>query len=149
MESKSLVTLGEKTRVHLLEFQPTNIPHDLNAVLFRIRLAGYRPLFAHPERYADFARDLEAVERLVLNGALLQLDVASLAGGYGAAQESRAWRILDRGLYHVAASDLHSAEGIDAVMAGIKRLQKSVGDTTANALLAVNPRRIVHGEEIA
>jgi tyrosine-protein phosphatase YwqE len=149
LEAKALVTLGEKTRVHLLEFQPTNLPRDLDAVLFRVRLAGYRPLFAHPERYADFARDIKAIERLVMNGALLQLDIASLAGGYGGAQEGRAWKLLDRGLYHVAASDLHKAEGIDAVIAGMKRLRKSVGEKAAEALLAVNPRRIVAGEEIA
>lgn len=149
LDAKRLVTLGDKTRVHLLEFQTTNLPRDLDAVLFRIRLAGYRPLFAHPERYADFGRDLKAVERLVANGALLQLDVASLAGEYGAAQEARAFKLLDRGLYHVAASDLHDASGIGTVIAGIKRLKKVVGAEAAETLLDINPRRIVAGEEIA
>ena len=74
---------------------------------------GYTPLLAHPERYmylsnADYAS-------LHSQGVKFQLNLASLAGGYGKAVKKKAEWLLTNGLYSVAGTDLHSEDAIEFI----------------------------------
>ena len=89
----------------LVETSYFNPPMDLDGLLQRIREKGYRPLLAHPERYvymtwADYSRLHEA-------GVLFQLNLPSLAGGYGPDARRKAERLLKARWYHRTGSDLH------------------------------------------
>ena len=89
----------------LVETSYFNPPMDLDGLLQRIREKGYRPLLAHPERYvymtwADYTRLHEA-------GVLFQLNLPSLAGGYGPDARRKAERLLKARWYHRTGSDLH------------------------------------------
>ena len=89
----------------LVETSYFNPPMDLDGLLQRIREKGYQPLLAHPERYvymtwADYTRLHEA-------GVLFQLNLPSLAGGYGPDARRKAERLLKARWYHRTGSDLH------------------------------------------
>ena len=75
----------------------------------------------------------------------LQLDLMALVGKYGRAACGAAERMLEEGVYTVAASDAHSPDDVPQVAKGIERLYKLVGDDEALILLSDNPRRLLEG----
>jgi protein-tyrosine phosphatase len=140
--------VGASQRWVLLEV-PFGAPVPaLPDLVFRIRRMGILPLFAHPERCAEFDRPGRAAEIVRLGGAL-QLNVGALAGVYGKGPRRVAERLLDEGLYAVAATDLHRADGahewLDEALA---ILEKRAGPDALERLLASNPRRVLAGEEL-
>ena len=96
---------SEESPLLLVETSYFNPPMDLDGLLQRIREKGYQPLLAHPERYvymtwADYTRLHEA-------GVLFQLNLPSLAGGYGPDARRKAERLLKARWYYRTGSDLH------------------------------------------
>lgn len=141
--------IGETGRWVLVEvpFQ-AGVP-SLPELVFRLRRLGVRPLFAHPERCAEFERPGRAEEVVRLGGAL-QLNVGSLAGIYGRDVRRGAERLLSEGLYAVASTDLHRPEGVhDWLDEALAALEKRAGTDGLDRLLGENPRRILGGEELA
>ena len=105
LEAGDLLPLGERGDALLVETSCFTPPMDLDGLLQRIREKGYQPLLAHPERYvymtwADYTRLHEA-------GVLFQLNLPSLAGGYGPDARRKAERLLKARWYHRTGSDLH------------------------------------------
>jgi protein-tyrosine phosphatase len=141
--------VGASQRWVLLEV-PFDAPVPaLPDLVFRLRRMGILPLFAHPERCAEFERPGRAAEVVRLGGAL-QLNVGALAGVYGKGARRIAERLLDEGLYAVAATDLHRADGADEWLdEALAALEKRAGVEGLDRLLAVNPRRVLAGEELA
>jgi protein-tyrosine phosphatase len=132
-------------RAFLVELSPVNPPVKLEEQLFRLRTRGALPVLAHPERYHGLCRHKERVEAIGRTAALL-VDVAALAGAHGpVAAEAARW-LVDDGLAHACASDVHSADDARAAAAGLAWLRKRVGDGGVRRLLEENPRRILQGE---
>ena len=82
-----------------------NPPARLAGILGSVRAAGYFPVLAHPERYLYM--DMRDYVELAASGAVLQLNLGSMAGMYGSAVRKRALRLLRAGLYTLAGTDLH------------------------------------------
>jgi protein-tyrosine phosphatase len=132
-------------RAFLVEVSPVNIPVKLEEQLFRLRMRGPLPVLAHPERYHELCRRPERVEAVGRTAALL-VDVAALAGAHGPrAGESARW-LVQEGLAHACASDVHDADDARAAAEGIAWLRKKLGDGGVRRLLDENPRRILQGE---
>jgi protein-tyrosine phosphatase len=140
--------IGPSQRWVLVEVPFEGAVPALPDLVFRLRRKGVLPLFAHPERCQEFERAGRAAEVVRLGGAL-QLNVGALSGVYGKASRRLAERILDEGLYAVAATDLHRADGahewLDEALA---TLEKRAGPAGLDRLMAENPRRILAGEEL-
>jgi protein-tyrosine phosphatase len=140
--------VGESQRWVLVELPFRGGVPALPDLVFRLRRKGAAPLFAHPERCAEFERDGRAEEVVRLGGAL-QLNVASLIGLYGKTPRKVAERLLDAGLYAVAATDLHHPAGAEEwIPEALEALEKRVGRQGFDALLDLNPRRVLRGEEL-
>ena len=150
---KRLLTLGERSRYVLTELPRTRLPLRWEDVLYEVRLRGYVPVIAHPERCAGVSEDLPRVlEAFSRAGVLLQLDLGSLIGHYGRLAKKTAERLVKSGAYHVAAGDLHRPEDADKILEPAKRaLRKLLGRRGAEAglvtLVRENPRRIVENRE--
>jgi protein-tyrosine phosphatase len=127
----------------LLEAPLRHAEHRLRDVADALRARGYASLIAHPERSP--AVTMDELRALVAQGAVLQVNASSLAGGHGAEARERALRIARSGLPFVLASDAHSparppllAEGAGALAAaGLEadRIREAV-DTGPERLLA-------------
>jgi protein-tyrosine phosphatase len=140
--------IGESQRWALVELPFRSAVPALPELVFRLRRRDVLPLFAHPERCQEFERPGRAAEVVRLGGAL-QLNVGALTGLYGATARRLAEQFLDEGLYAVAATDLHRPEGAeDWVPEAMELLEKRGGDGTLERLFAVNPRRVLAGEEL-
>lgn len=89
----------------LVETSYFNPPMDLDGMLDSIKVHGYRPLLAHPERYVYM--DKEDILRLAGRGVAFQLNLPSLVGVYGEGIRRKAEAMLRAGLYVRCGSDLH------------------------------------------
>ncbi len=146
-KDKAILTLGESSRYVLIELPLRQLPPRCDDLLYEIRLRGYVPVIAHPERCEEVARNIDrALEMFARNGVLLQLDAGSLVGHYGRTAKKASEKLVKAGAYHVAACDLHRPEDVDAIVApAMKALEKLLKKRRVDlaALTSRNPRRIV------
>ena len=112
-KENNLLPIGTAGKHILVETSYYNAPMRMDETLQQIKSLGYFPLLAHPERYmylnnADYTR-------LHSQGVRFQLNLASLAGGYGKAVKKKAEWLLSNGLYSVAGTDLHCEDAIEFI----------------------------------
>lgn len=93
---------GDHLLVETSYFQP---PMNLYKTLKQIQEAGYQPILAHPERYVYM--DESDYNYLAEHRVKLQLNLMSLAGGYGTVALEKAKSLLSKGYYSFWGSDLH------------------------------------------
>src|SRR5512143_3447375 len=122
--------IGAQQRWVLVE-APFDAPVPaLGELVFELRRKGVSPLFAHPERCAEFERRGRADEVVRLGGAL-QLNVGALAGVYGKPARRIAERLVSEGLYAVASTDLHAPDGarewLDEALAALEKRAGAAG----------------------
>ncbi len=132
-------------KAFLFEISPAVMPPRLEAALFDMRVAGRLPVLAHPERYSAVQRDLGVAESLSRQAALL-VDLAALSGIGDRAQVKTARRLVEEGLAHAAASDIHDPDDSPAIASGLAWIEKRLGAEGVKRLLSDNPRRILIGQ---
>jgi protein-tyrosine phosphatase len=140
------VSLGGDSRHLLVETPYGSVPSSFDEALFRLALRGFTALIAHPERSATFQRRPERVARMVERGALVQVTASALSGGWDRRAEEYSWRLLEDGLVHVLASDVHHAGGSRASLAEARDLlaERELGEL-AEWLTAEAPARLLDG----
>ena len=120
---------------------------SLLELLFRIQVKGLTPVIAHPERCFEFQEHRERAGQAVAAGALLQLELGAPLGRYGPEARKACRRILDAGLYAIAASDLHGPIGaVRWLGEAIDLLDRR---SLAGPLLHDSPARLLAGELLA
>jgi tyrosine-protein phosphatase YwqE len=107
-DGTELLTFGGEHRYLLIETSYLNEPLNLNATIFDLQAAGYRPVLAHPERYVYLYQRFSELERLRQEqGVLLQLNLNSLAGYYSPAARHVAEKLIDAKLIDFVGTDTH------------------------------------------
>jgi protein-tyrosine phosphatase len=132
----------------LVELPYTAPVPALPTLVFQMMRKGVVPLLAHPERCLELQRPDRAAEAVKL-GARLQLDVGALSGRYGPVARRAARELLDRGLYSVAATDLHAPSGARRwIERALSDLRSYAGDAAVDLLFRDGPARILAGETV-
>ena len=129
----------------LVEFPSRAFPLRVADRFFDLMRRRVRPVIAHPERYEPVWSDPSVLDPLLDGGAVLLLDVASLAGKYGRAPRKAAEQLVEAGYYQAACSDAHGVKDVKDVAEGIKRLFDQLGEEEASFLLVDGPREILEG----
>jgi len=125
----------------LVETPYTGWPLDLADKLFRLKLAGFGAVLAHPERNRDVQANPELLEPVVHGGTLVQLTAASLDGRFGGRARQCSFALLERGLAHLVASDAHSAAVREV---GMSSAVEAIGDDDLAQWLTIDvPRSIL------
>jgi tyrosine-protein phosphatase YwqE len=106
LEANELLPIGPKGDHLLVETSYYQPPIDLHGTLERVKEKGYQPILAHPERYR-YMGDSD-YDYLHSKGVKLQMNIVSLAGGYGRTAQEKALMMLSKGYYSFFGSDLHS-----------------------------------------
>ena len=101
------LTLGGSGRYLLVELPWEGVNVATGKAMQQLASRGVRPVIAHPERYAYVQESPAIVTSLTESGALMQVTVTSLVGGHGRAAAATARVLLEHGLVHVLASDMH------------------------------------------
>ena len=137
--------LAGNSRYLLIEFPYYGWPPDLAEQLAGLRSAGFTAVLAHPERNAEVQAGPGRLEPLVNSGALVQLTSASLTGKLGRHCQKAALGLLELGLAHMVASDVHTPGG----RAGLAAVFEEISDEPlARWLTTEVPQAIVSDETV-
>ena len=110
---KPLLTFGDK---HILIEMSYIAPStNIEPLIFKLRMKGYQPILAHPERYNYYHTNFEMYERFVDLGCLLQVNLLSLLGYYGKSVKKIADRILEQRMVDLLGTDMHHGAHLDAL----------------------------------
>ncbi|MFN0049727.1 MAG: tyrosine-protein phosphatase [Cytophagales bacterium] len=125
--NEALLTFGDK---HIL-FETSHVDACpfLTEAVFNLKLQGYKPIFAHPERYQYGFFDFSILERIFDSGVLFQLNINSLNGYYGKEPQRQAKLLIERGMVDFVGTDAHG-------MRHIETLPKSIAMREYQNLLA-------------
>jgi protein-tyrosine phosphatase len=133
------------TRFVLVEFPFMAVPPNVQQAVFDLKMAGWAPVVAHPERYTGLDAALAGPEEWRRVGAYLQVNAGSLLGKYGPEAERAAWGLLRRGWADYVCSDYH-ARGTVHLAAARARLEAAGGAEQAALLFEANAARLLAGE---
>ena len=92
----------------LVEMSTFNAPMNLKEMLFQIKVAGLKPILAHPERYHFYHNDFDKYTELKEEGFFFQLNLLSANGHYGPKVLEVTKRLLKEGYYDFTGSDIHN-----------------------------------------
>ncbi|MCH5245618.1 MAG: hypothetical protein J1E84_04065 [Muribaculaceae bacterium] len=89
-------------------------PWNLEKLVFDLKIKGYKPILAHPERYMYYhANKLARYKQLHDTETLFQVNMLSIAGGYGKAEKEVALKLLEKGYIDFIGTDLHNAQHVE------------------------------------
>lgn len=112
LEKEELLTLSEN--YVLVEMSYFQAPINLNEILFKLQTQGYRPVLAHPERYAYYhSKDLKKYEDLKNRGCLFQINALSLSPHYGSQMQEIGFRLLEAGMIDFIGTDTHRDQHLE------------------------------------
>ena len=110
-EAGELLTLpGNYVLIEMSYFAPYPALHE---VLFKLNIAGYKPILAHPERYNYYLKDWDAIEKLRYSGCYFQVNLLSFTGYYGKPARQIAQKLLEEDLVDFLGTDLHHRQHAD------------------------------------
>lgn len=116
IEAQTLLTFGKKKYVLFeISFAQENV--NLGRAIFNMRLAGYTPILAHPERYEFWHNDFRRYESMLDKDVHLQLNINSLTGQYGPGARRISERLIERGMVTFIGSDCHHMGHVQLVNA--------------------------------
>ena len=128
----------------LVEWPRLQIPPGTPRVLERIRQAGYRPIVAHPERYAGMQRQIGLAGQWRGAGAYLQVNYGSLVGRYGSEAQTVAFRLLREGWVDYLASDFHGHPTLKIYrQEAWTAFEERHAGPVADVLCRANPARVI------
>lgn len=105
LHSPDLLTIGGE--YVLFETSYMAKPLQFDEILFEIISAGYKPLFAHPERYR-YIHNLEKEYSLLKDkGVYFQVNINSFGGHYGKEAKRKADFLNKKGMIDFLGSDTH------------------------------------------
>lgn len=99
----------------LVEFSLANPSFGVKEMLFELQMQGYVPVIAHPERYLYLSRNREFYDEMKASGCLFQLNLLSLAGYYGKAENEMARYLLQKNYVNLLGTDVHHARHLAAL----------------------------------
>lgn len=105
----------------LVELSFFGAPPDLENRIFQLRLQGYFPILAHPERYNYYLGNLGALERICHLGCDLQVNILSLTGHYGPQVAKWAKTLLEKNMVSYLGTDMHHVGHLQELQAALKQ----------------------------
>ncbi len=99
----------------LVEFPFFAEPSEGEEAFFKLRLKGYKPVFAHVERYGYYVPQRSRLQRFRDMGVEFQCNLLSLTGHYGPEIRKQAETLLDLGWYEWMGTDAHNTGHTEAI----------------------------------
>lgn len=103
IEDRKVFTMGDNYALFELSF--VTQPSNLISIIQKMKEAGYKPILAHPERYAYM--DIEQMKTIRSWGCDLQLNTIALSGYYGKHAKRIAEEMVDNQIVDFISSDMH------------------------------------------
>jgi len=78
---KPLLCFGSKNYI-LIEMSYLAESQNFEKIIFNLQMKGWKPIFAHPERYNFWHKEFDKYEAFIDKGFLLQMNINSFTGYY-------------------------------------------------------------------
>lgn len=88
---------------------------NLDGTLFDLKLRGFKPILAHPERYSYYFPNRERYKQLKDAGTLFQVNLLSLAGYYGKEVRKIAETLIENDWVDFIGTDMHHDRHCEAI----------------------------------
>jgi len=111
LNKRDILTFGDNYL--LFEMSYSQKPVHLESAIHEMKVAGYRPVLAHPERYLFMHKDFSIYERLKEQGVLFQVNLNSFNGYYSKSVQKVVLKILEEGWIDFIGSDTHKAKQLE------------------------------------
>lgn len=112
-ENQKMLTFGKNYL--LFETNFLNEPFNMKDFIFLATTKGYRPILAHPERYAYIQNNMDKAKDLLDRGVLFQINISSITGHYSKIVQTTAQKLIDKGWVHLLGSDCHHFQHVKLV----------------------------------
>lgn len=137
------LTVNAAGKFILFEMPMPEIPFYASAVCFRLLAKKVNLVWAHPERCSDVVGDYRVIKEFVDNGVFVQIDAASLTGVNGRRIRQTAETIIQKGLAHMLAGDVHRPGEYGTLLPeAVSRLKKLVGERKAEDMCVSAPTTV-------
>lgn len=83
--------------------------------IFELKINGYKPIFAHPERYSYFWKDFDKYKEVKDFEIYFQINFVSLSGFYSPIVKSMAEKLIDNNMVEFLGTDTHTHAYVEAV----------------------------------
>lgn len=108
LEEGRICTLAESAYV-LVEFSPMDDARYIRNSLADLQNMGYSPIIAHVERYMSLHKaPYDKIQELRDMGILIQVNAASVTGGFGKPTKALTEKLLKKKLVDFIGTDAHS-----------------------------------------
>lgn len=90
-------------------------PWQLDETLFNLKLKGYYPILAHPERYKYYMHKPSRYAEIHDTDTKFQINLLSFAGYYGKDVKNTAEWLLDHEMIDFIGTDLHNLKHVECI----------------------------------
>ena len=147
----NLLERGEATSLNNSKYVLFELPmhqkvNSLRNIVFELKVKGYIPVLAHPERYSYINDDLNLLYELAKLGVLFQCNIGSFFGIYGKEAKKIVKLLYKNKLITFLATDSHKKESKSLKL--IKNLDKVLKKKDIIKYTETNPKKIIKNEEI-
>jgi len=141
------LTLADSHYV-LIETDLNGFPPDLQKNIYSLLRHGYKPIIAHVERYVSVMVKSHEAKELMNRNVYIQVNAASVIGGYGEKVKQTVWKLLNKGWAHFLGSDHHAKSDYTAYFKAKEKIIEHIDDKTANLLTNTHPQAILNNLKI-
>ena len=113
------------TKYILVELPFHNQIVALEDIIYELKIKGYIPIIAHPERYTHFQKNYKEVDRLREEGFLFQANYASILGCYGKDSQKLLKYMLKKHYIDYLGTDIHRLTNTN-VIDNFKKIEKNI-----------------------
>jgi len=111
LQKKEILSFGDNYL--LFEMSYAQKPVNLEGIVHEMKVLGYKPVLAHPERYMFMHHDFAVYERLKEQGVLFQVNLNSFDGYYSKPVQKAAFKLLKKGYIDFIGSDTHKKNHLE------------------------------------
>tara|TARA_B100000029_G_C17394561_1_gene894679 strand:+ start:262 stop:1050 length:789 start_codon:yes stop_codon:yes gene_type:complete len=142
-----ITTLGNG-KYMLIEFQRLSFPKNYEDELFKLQLKGVTPIIAHPERYRAVQNDIDVAKKWIDRGYVIQIDCASIIGGFGKETQNTAIQLLKNNLCHLIGSDAHNDKKRNfCLKQALVESERIIGSESVS-IISKNSEYVLNGNDI-
>ncbi|MSQ80070.1 MAG: capsular biosynthesis protein [Flavobacteriaceae bacterium] len=106
IKNRELLTFGDSYL--LIETGFIDPPGNLLQTIFDLKMAGYKPVLAHPERYQYFIPGKDIYTQLKDSGVLFQMNLLSIIGYYSKPVQKIAEHLIEHRMVNFIGGDTHN-----------------------------------------
>ena len=144
IKQKKILSLNN-TKYLLIELPLNNEINNVDDYLHELRLAGYIPVIAHPERYKYFHSDYKKMQKLYEDGVLFQSNYGSILGYYGKDAKKLIKYALKHSWISFLATDIHGPNFklVGQFYKAVKKIKRIIGEDNFQKITQKNASKLL------